>query len=186
MKFTEWLIENKNNPAILLATGAFSPIHRGHLEMFKDAKQYLESNGYNVIKGYISPKHNDYVASKTSDYLDIDERIELINKAIKDSGLGWIEIFDWESRQPSPLGKGHVVNKIKQMHPDAKIFFVCGQDNCPLPVYPGVANMGGFDWVSTDRGGGFSSTKVRKALKNKDHEQLDLMLHPSVKQHLLK
>ncbi len=184
-KFNQWLIENKNIPAVLLATGAFSPIHRGHLEMFKESKDYLESQGYHVIKGYISPKHNDYVAGKTSDYLDIDERIELINKSIKDSGLDWIEVFDWEARQPSPMGKRHVVNKIKQLHPGAEVFFICGQDNCPLPSYPGIADMAGFKWVSIKRSG-FSSTKVRKALKSNDEEELILMLYPSVKSHLNK
>lgn len=179
--FLEWLGEK---PAVLLATGAFSPIHKGHLEMFQEAKDYLESQGYKVLKGYISPKHNDYVAGKTSDYLDIDERIALINKAIKDSGMNWIEVFDWESRQPSPKGKSHVVSRIQQMNPNAKIFFVCGQDNCPLSSYPGIAHMDGFDWVSIGRQG-FSSTRVRKALENKNQEELDLLLHPSVKDHLL-
>jgi nicotinic acid mononucleotide adenylyltransferase len=182
MRFKEWLDQK---PAILLATGAFSPIHKGHLEMFKEAKEYLESQGYKVIKGYISPKHNDYVASKTADYLDIDYRISLINKAIKDSGMGWIEIFDWESRQPNQMGKKHVVNKIQNLNPDAKIFFVCGEDNCPLPSYPGIAQMDGFNWISTGRAG-FSSSRVRRALKSGDENELDLMLYPSVKGELLK
>lgn len=183
INFREWL-SNNDKSAILLATGAFSPIHKGHLDMFKEAKDYLESEGYKVIKGYISPKHNDYVSSKTTDYLDINDRIYLIKKAIKDSGMIWIEIFDWESRQPNQMGKRHVVNKIQNLHPEAKIFFVCGQDNCPLPVYPGVATMDGFDWISTGRAG-FSSSRVRKALKSGDDEELNLMLHPSVKSHLL-
>jgi len=184
MKFKEWLVENQKQ-AILLATGAFSPIHKGHFDMFKQAKEHLESQGYKVIKGYISPKHNDYVASKTSDYLDIDNRILLINKAVKESGMTWIEVFDWESRQPNQMGKKHVVNKIQNLHPDAKIFFVCGEDNCPLPSYPGVARMDGFDWISVGRAG-FSSSRVRKALNCGDDSELDLMLHPSVKDELLK
>lgn len=182
IKFSEW-IQNKN-PAILLATGAFSPIHKGHLQMFQESKDYLESQGYKVIKGYISPKHNDYVAGKTSDYLDIDKRISLINKAIKDSGLIWIDVFDWEARQSKPMSKRYVVEKIKAIHPQAEVFFICGQDNCPLSSYPGIAKMDGFNWVSTERSG-FSSTRVRKALNSKNQEELDLLLHPSVKDDLV-
>jgi hypothetical protein len=82
------------------------------------------------------------------------------------------------------MGKRYVVDRIQQMYPEAEVFFVCGEDNCPLPSYPGVAKMDGFNWVATKRDG-FSSTKVRKALKDKNHEDLDLMLYPSVKNHLL-
>jgi nicotinic acid mononucleotide adenylyltransferase len=181
--FLEWLENNKK--AILLATGAFSPIHKGHIEMFKISKSHLESLGYEIIKGFVSPKHNDYVSRKTDDYLDIDDRINLIKLAIKESGLNWIEVYDWEARQTKPLGKKYVVNKIKENYPEAEVFFVCGEDNCPLPSYPGIAKIDGFNWISTGRGG-FSSTRVRKALVNKNQEELDLMLYPSVKKYLMK
>lgn len=181
--FFEYLQEK--NKAILLATGAFSPIHKGHLDMFRVSKSHLESLGYDVIKGFISPKHNDYVSGKTSDYLDVDVRIKLIKDSIKESGMGWIDIYDWESRQSKPMGKRHVVDKIQQIYPEVEIFFVCGEDNCPLSSYPGVTRIDGFNWISTGRDG-FSSTRVRKALKTNDTKELELMLYPSVRNYLIK
>lgn len=179
--------EGVGKKAILLATGAFSPIHIGHLEMFKQAKEYLEAQGYQVVGGYISPKHNDYVKSKLygkeNEFIDIDDRIKLINQAITNSGMNWIKVFDWEARQNRPRGKEQVVEKIRQLHPDVNVMFVCGEDNCHLEKYPGITDMGGFPAVATPRSG-YSSTMVRNALKSGNQKELDLLLHPDVQKTL--
>lgn len=177
--------EAEQPKAILLATGAFSPIHRGHLQMFQQAKDYLESQGYLVEKGYISPKHNDYIRHKigADEFMDIEDRLAMIKKSIADAGMDWLEPFDWEARQPTEKNKSYVVQQIKQLHPEIEVMFVCGEDNCQLKKYPGIAKQGGFSWVATPRGG-LSSTRVRTALGNSDEKELDLLLHPGVKSHL--
>jgi len=177
---------NEPGKAVLLATGAFAPIHRGHLDMFRQAREYLESQGHEIVGGYISPKHDEYVKSKLrpgEPFFNIDQRIGMINQAINNAGMDWIKVFDWESRQNSPRNKSEVVSKIRQMHPDINVMFVCGEDNCSLEKYPGIANQGGFQWVATPRDG-FSSTRVRNALQSKDQKELDLLLHPDVKKTL--
>lgn len=186
MRFREYFQQNNSKKAVLVATGGFAPIHRGHLDMFAESKQWLESQGYQVVAGYISPKHRDYVAGKadTQDMLDVDRRIALIQKAIQDTGMTWIKVFDWEARQPEPHDKADTIRQIKQIHPDAEIMYLCGEDNCQLPSYPGLKPGPGFTWLSTQRHG-FSSSRVRRAIQNRDEKELQQLLHPGVQQHLL-
>lgn len=55
---------NVEKPVILLSTGSFSPLHDGHIHMMERAKEILESKGYSVVGGYLSPSHDEYVSSK--------------------------------------------------------------------------------------------------------------------------
>jgi FAD synthase len=181
----EWVQENKKL-AVIAGTGAFDPIHYGHLKMFDDAKKYLEQQGYQVIKGYISPKHEGYVSGKKPDALDIQTRINLIKLFFKDKGISWIEVFDWESKQNSPMGKQHVIRKLQQMHPEAEVFYVSGNDYyngvpCPSIEYD---NYYKFNIVIVDKY--TSSTNIRKALDMKDYATLNANLSPSVVAELLK
>ncbi len=85
-----------NNPAILMTTGSFAPFHRGHLEMMETAKQCAEQYGFNVIGGYISPAHDEYVSVKCgSGELDVCTRIAIIEAAIKESD--WLMVDRWGS-----------------------------------------------------------------------------------------
>ena len=49
---------------VLLATGAMSPIHRGHVAMMVHAKAALEREGWAVLGGFVSPSHDLYVGPK--------------------------------------------------------------------------------------------------------------------------
>ena len=63
---SEWIstqklnLDFKNNlkNAVIFFTGTLAPIHRGHIGILEGAKKYLESNGWNIIGGYISPLVN--------------------------------------------------------------------------------------------------------------------------------
>lgn len=65
--------ENQKN-VVLLSTGSFSPLHDGHIQMMEKAKTYLLSIGYNVIGGYFSFSHEQYVKTKKNQCLSMVER----------------------------------------------------------------------------------------------------------------
>ena len=91
--FEERLKECKETdkvPVIILTTGSFCPIHKGHLYSLSDSKKFLEQNfNYKVISVYISPSNNSYVYSKSirhkfmEYYLTFSQRCELLDKTLQ-------------------------------------------------------------------------------------------------------
>ncbi len=49
---------------VLLSTGALNPVHLGHVSAMERAREYLNYAGYNVVGGFMSPTHDDYVGPK--------------------------------------------------------------------------------------------------------------------------
>ncbi len=86
-----------NRPVVvLLMTGSFNPIHRGHIESMDIARQELESRGYFVAGGYMSPSHDSYVSQKLGDQaLPALQRLELCHLATTDSD--WLMASGWEA-----------------------------------------------------------------------------------------
>ncbi|MDX2389246.1 hypothetical protein NJL88_03920 [Streptomyces sp. DK15] len=88
---------NETRPLVLLATGAFSPIHHGHMDMLLSARRVLESNGEHVAGAYLSPSHDRYVSAKLShEAASADERLALVAEMI--SPHDWIMACPWESK----------------------------------------------------------------------------------------
>jgi Icc-related predicted phosphoesterase/nicotinic acid mononucleotide adenylyltransferase len=50
--------------AVLLMTGSLNPIHSGHLQNMELAKAAMESRGFLVLGGFLSPSSDLYVSSK--------------------------------------------------------------------------------------------------------------------------
>lgn len=71
---------------VLIKTGALNPIHRSHVSNLMKTKHYLENVYHlNVIGGFLSPTHDQYVRSKLGgELLPGDLRIQLCEKAIEE------------------------------------------------------------------------------------------------------
>jgi nicotinic acid mononucleotide adenylyltransferase len=124
------------NPAILITTGSFNPIHDGHVEMMECAKRTIEENGYTCIGGFIAPDHDDYIQSKLgSEALLIHERIKLINQAIKQHD--WLSVDCWPGLfHNTSINFTEIVYRLElyikkhfNLLHQVNIFFVCGGDN---------------------------------------------------------
>jgi nicotinic acid mononucleotide adenylyltransferase len=88
-----------NKPlAVLLTTGCFAPVHSGHIAMMEKAKTAIEAKGYEVLGGFMSPSHDDYVSTKgeVARRLTAAHRTLLLNKVLNDSD--WLAVDPWESR----------------------------------------------------------------------------------------
>lgn len=87
-----------HRPVILVSTGAFSPIHQGHIAMMDAARTLLENDGRFVAGGYLSPSHDLYVRQKTGIIhpMDVSHRIRLLDAAVADSD--WLMADPWEAR----------------------------------------------------------------------------------------
>lgn len=126
-------LDNIKNPVVLLSTGGFLPIHDGHINMMQLAKCKLEELGYNVVGGYFSPSHEDYVSTKPNYYTNLGSRLFECQKAVSFSE--WLMIDPWECQYvKSYINFTSVIDRLElylQKHIDnrIKVAYVFGGDN---------------------------------------------------------
>ena len=101
--------------AVIVTTGAFCPIHKGHVQMLETAKLELESRGIAVLGGYICPDHDRYVSSKIrSGTLSAAQRLELCELAVEKSD--WLMVDRWAAiYASSSVGFTTIVDHIDKM-----------------------------------------------------------------------
>ncbi len=84
---------NKKN-IVLVSTGGFAPLHDGHINNMELAKNYLENNNFNVVGGYFSPCHEDYVKTKPYYNSNLYKRLYDCELAVDSSS--WLMVDPWE------------------------------------------------------------------------------------------
>jgi glycerol-3-phosphate cytidylyltransferase-like family protein len=125
-------------PAIvLLSTGAFSPVHYGHVSMMETAKRVLESQGRQVVGGYLSPSHDHYVSKKYdgSAALSSSHRLHLCQRVSESSN--WLMADPWESEYlATDINFTDVISRLKSYAQhfvgakrEIEVFYVYGADN---------------------------------------------------------
>ncbi len=128
-------VHNDKPKCILISTGAFSPLHQGHIDMMEAAKSEVEDM-YDVLGGYLSPGHDEYIKYKTGDkWIPIQHRLDYANTLIKDRE--WLSMDPWEGVfAPGAVNFTSVVYRLSLyldkhllIKDDITIFFVCGEDN---------------------------------------------------------
>jgi nicotinic acid mononucleotide adenylyltransferase len=133
LTYVEMQLKNAKNPCVLLSTGSFSPLHSGHIEMMYLAKERAEEAGYQVLGGYISPGHDEYVLSKVKEDYTIALRIKMAQEALRDHG--WLFIDPWEGVFAKvAVNFTDVVYRLeayleKYLGEKIPVFFVAGSDN---------------------------------------------------------
>ena len=196
--------------AVLVSTGAYSPIHLGHVHILHQAKQTLETHGWHVMGGYISPSHDFYVGPKSkshrTSFANASHRVAMAELAVQ--AHDWLAIAKWESRHPNRWPDFTEVAQELSKHltkePELTVFFVCGSDHankCGLDHW-GAKGLG-LVVVARDRDGvavtnktkaekhvfwctnegplkTSSSTKVRQAIEQNDAPALNALMNPHV------
>lgn len=123
-------------PVVLLSTGAFSPVHDGHLAMMHAARDAVQAAGRQVIGGYLAPGHDDYVSTKYDGTaaLDAGRRLRLCAMAVADSD--WLMVDPWGARHvATEVNLTDVLRRLRaylRRHTaidDLDVWYVCGADN---------------------------------------------------------
>lgn len=118
---------------ILVTTGSFGPFHEGHINMMNQARKKIESEGYHVAGGYVSPSHDTYVRTKNNMYLDIYDRIDIIEDILEKND--WLMLDKYEALYtPIPINFTTVIERLKDylkfhLAIDVDIVYVFGGDN---------------------------------------------------------
>jgi nicotinic acid mononucleotide adenylyltransferase len=153
--------------AVLLTTGAFSPLHTGHIEMMDCAKVALEASDIEVVGGFISPSHDAYVTRKAKGdaQMHAEIRVALCEAAVASSS--WLAIDTWEARYvPDECNFTDVFRHLKgildhNFGKDAiEVWYVFGSDNIMFAtVFKESGNA-----VVVHRGGTENPSNTLKAL----------------------
>ena len=125
------------NPCVLITTGAFCPIHQGHIDMMVAARKAVDEAGYDVLAAYISPGHDEYINLKIKEKaIPIHYRIKMIQEMIQLNGLqDWLLPDPWEGVfNRVAVNFTDVVYRLELylaglFEQKISVFFVCGADN---------------------------------------------------------
>jgi hypothetical protein len=129
---------NNRPAAVLVSTGSYSPIHAGHVGIMEVAKKHIESLGYQVVQGVISPSHDAYVSIKYGGKakMHVGIRAQRIFEAVETSD--WLVQDRMEGEMLSCAVNfstvlEHVRLYLMAHHPDVSestpVFYVYGSDN---------------------------------------------------------
>ncbi|KAH9652316.1 Nicotinamide/nicotinic acid mononucleotide adenylyltransferase [Citrus sinensis] len=151
---------------VLVATGSFNPPTFMHLQLARDA---LNSEGYCVIGGYMSPVNDAY---KKRGLISAEHRINLCNLACKSSDF--IMVDPWEANQSSYQRTLTVLSRVKNFLIEAglisreslKVMLVCGSDLLESFAIPGfwIPEQGNINLVEELVPNQISSTRIRDCI----------------------
>ncbi|CAF1518373.1 unnamed protein product [Rotaria sordida] len=101
-------------------------------------KQYLERvHGFNVIGGYLSPTHDEYVRGKLGEELISGQhRIEICQKAIEEANQQhWLSVDKAECMAPNFISLGQVtlslkmfINTVLNLPKPVRVIYIAGLD----------------------------------------------------------
>jgi NAD+ synthetase len=99
---------------VLLSTGAYCPIHEGHVRILELAREALERQGAVVLGGYLSPSHDRYVQRKCgATNPGAARRVWLCEEALR--GHPWLRVDPWESLHTDvPLNFTEVIDRLER------------------------------------------------------------------------
>ncbi|XP_024960027.1 nicotinamide/nicotinic acid mononucleotide adenylyltransferase isoform X1 [Cynara cardunculus var. scolymus] len=131
------LLESKNENTkgkihvVLVSTGSFNPPTFMHLRLFELARDALNSRGFHVVGGYMSPVNDAY---QKKGLIPAEHRIAMCQLACKSSEL--IMVDTWEAKQSSFQRSLTVLSRIRSFFCDnglipsasLKVMLVCGSD----------------------------------------------------------
>ncbi|KAH8648806.1 hypothetical protein BGZ60DRAFT_534943 [Tricladium varicosporioides] len=128
--------DNSRELFVLLSTGAFCPIHAGHLEMMERARSTLKDLGHVVLGGYLAPDHDAYVDFKCGkEAVSAPLRLALCERAVASSD--WLMVDRWAAlHAPTALNFTTIVERLQRYlahhvrtHRPIQVAFVFGSDN---------------------------------------------------------
>lgn len=158
---------------VLLSTGAFAPIHNGHIEMMEVAKKELESQGNKVVKAIFSPSNEQYTFGKGVEFRRYPflTRLELCKKAI--SSVPWMSCSDWEGKQKDFIDFPEVIEHFNSIYAPKgiKVVYLFGSDHLSFATTLRARRLYGvcLTRVSTEIPNSIASSEYLTFIKTKNN-----------------
>lgn len=134
-------IDDGKGVVVLVANGSFNPPTFMHLRMFELARDALNSDGFCVIGGYMSPVNDAY---KKKGLISAEHRLQLCELACRSSSF--VMVDPWEAKQSSYQRTLTVLDRVQICLCDSglvrreslKVMLLCGSDLVESFCVPGV------------------------------------------------
>ena len=105
---------------IAILGGSFDPVHKGHIQIAKQAKSDLVLDKVILLPCQRSPhKDNNTIANEK-------QRVEMLSLA--SSQHDWIEISEWELNQENPSYSLLAASHFKETYPESILYWIIGND----------------------------------------------------------
>lgn len=170
----------RRQQVLLVASGAFNPIHKLHLRPFRLARLYLEDKfGVEVVGGIVSPQHPTQVRQRfrfrPSEIIPPRHRLAMVKLAVGDSS--WMVLDPWELTRRRILDYISVLNRARDLMSERcpqeaatmKILYLCKASQIPT-LHPGLLEEGGFGIITVCRP--IETERVLKELSGPSFESL--------------
>ena len=105
---------------IALFGGTFDPIHAGHLQIARDARELLALDQVRFLPCHISPHKQDIRSASPVD------RLAMVRLAIRD--LPWAVADDHDLVCPQPAYSWRTAEEMARHYPDARLYWLMGAD----------------------------------------------------------
>lgn len=112
---------------VLCTTGAFAPLHAGHVDMLMAARDQLEAKGIKVAGALIQPDHDAYVKTKHVGARCAADRIEWAQSYVKD--IPWIAVDPWPSTYQDRQLNYTTILRRTERYLKRQVVYVFGSDN---------------------------------------------------------
>lgn len=109
-----------NTRRIALFGGTFDPIHLGHVEIARSARDLLGLDEVRFLPCHTSP-HKAGVSSAPA-----EDRLEMVRLATR--GLPWAEVDDFDLVRPGPAYSFETAEEMARRDPGARLFWLMGAD----------------------------------------------------------
>ena len=105
---------------IAILGGSFDPVHKGHIQIAKQAKSDLDLDKVILLPCQRSPhKDNNTIANER-------QRVEMLSLASNQHD--WIEISEWELNQENPSYSLLAARHFRETYPEARLYWIIGND----------------------------------------------------------
>jgi len=105
---------------IALFGGTFDPIHLGHLEIARRAKELLDLDEVRFLPCHTSPHKRGVASAPAAD------RLEMVRVAIQ--GLPWAVVDDFDLSRPPPSYSYETAEEMTRRFPESRLFWIMGAD----------------------------------------------------------
>eukprot|EP00800_Vazella_pourtalesii_P010263 TRINITY_DN25486_c0_g1_i1.p1 TRINITY_DN25486_c0_g1~~TRINITY_DN25486_c0_g1_i1.p1 ORF type:complete len:225 (+),score=40.00 TRINITY_DN25486_c0_g1_i1:55-729(+) len=141
---------------VLALFGCFNPPTFQHFRLFELARDALHRlGGYEVVKGIISPVHDNYPKKSLIPSL---HRVAMLRLSLETSD--WIQLHDWETKQQDWTLTNTVLKQLqgelnaeyKEDMPAPRVMLLCGADLLDSFSQPGLWATQDIDEILTNHG----------------------------------
>ncbi len=101
--------------------GSFDPVHLGHLELARVAKDSAGLEGVLFMPCHVSPFKQGTVANS-------DQRFEMLRLALEEVDLSWAAISTYEIDRPQPSFSWETAHHLTAVHPEVDWHWIVGTD----------------------------------------------------------